>query len=54
VSLAGGDRISVRFTYEWRDASGGWFRSCGNENWEFDAGGLTRAEKHKQKRPATG
>lgn len=34
------DRIAVRFAYEWHDASGQWFRSYGNENWEFDAGGL--------------
>jgi nuclear transport factor 2 (NTF2) superfamily protein len=36
----GGDRIAVRFAYEWRDDSGHWFRSYGNENWEFDADGL--------------
>ncbi|MCV2350929.1 nuclear transport factor 2 family protein [Paucibacter sp. Y2R2-4] len=35
----GGDRIAVRFAYEWRDEAGHWFRSYGNENWEFDAGG---------------
>lgn len=35
-----GNRISVRFAYEWHDASGQWFRSYGNENWEFDATGL--------------
>jgi uncharacterized protein len=35
-----GDRIAVRFAYEWHDDSGAWFRSCGNENWEFDADGL--------------
>jgi nuclear transport factor 2 (NTF2) superfamily protein len=35
-----GDRIAVRFAYEWRDDSGNWFRSYGNENWEFDAAGL--------------
>ena len=29
-------RIAVRFAYEWRDDSGNWFRSYGNENWEFD------------------
>jgi len=34
------DRIAVRFAYEWRDDSGHWFRSYGNENWEFDAGGF--------------
>ncbi|MGH0031643.1 MAG: DUF1348 family protein [Myxococcota bacterium] len=36
------DRIAVRFAYEWHDDSGSWFRSYGNENWEFDAGGLMR------------
>ncbi len=36
------DRIAVRFQYEWRDADGQWFRSYGNENWEFDADGLMR------------
>jgi nuclear transport factor 2 (NTF2) superfamily protein len=36
------DRIAVRFAYEWRDDSGTWFRSYGNENWEFDANGLMR------------
>ncbi len=41
----GGSRIAVRFVYEWRDDSGGWFRSHGNENWEFDAEGLM-AERH--------
>jgi uncharacterized protein len=34
------NRIAVRFAYEWHDDSGNWFRSYGNENWEFDAGGL--------------
>ncbi|MDP4034148.1 MAG: nuclear transport factor 2 family protein [Pseudorhodobacter sp.] len=34
------NRIAVRFAYEWRDAAGNWFRSHGNENWEFDAQGL--------------
>jgi nuclear transport factor 2 (NTF2) superfamily protein len=38
----GGNRIAVRFAYEWRDAAGQWFRSYGNENWEFDANGLMR------------
>jgi uncharacterized protein len=33
------NRIAVRFAYEWRDDSGNWFRSYGNENWEFDADG---------------
>lgn len=37
-----GNRIAVRFAYEWRDDSGGWFRSYGNENWEFDETGLMR------------
>jgi uncharacterized protein len=36
------DRIAVRFAYEWRDDSGQWFRSYGNENWEFDENGLMR------------
>ena len=36
------DRIAVRFQYECRDASGRWWRSYGNENWEFDAHGLMR------------
>jgi nuclear transport factor 2 (NTF2) superfamily protein len=35
-----GNRIAVRFAYEWRDDSGNWFRSYGNENWEFDHAGL--------------
>jgi nuclear transport factor 2 (NTF2) superfamily protein len=35
-----GNRISVRFAYEWRNDAGGWFRSYGNENWEFDENGL--------------
>lgn len=38
----GDDRIAVRFAYEWHDDSGNWFRSYGNENWEFDAAGLMR------------
>ncbi|MCF6468600.1 nuclear transport factor 2 family protein [Nonomuraea sp. MG754425] len=37
-----GDRIAVRFQYECRDASGQWWRSYGNEQWEFDASGLMR------------
>lgn len=37
-----GDRIAARFAYEWRDDSGNWFRSHGNEQWEFDAAGLMR------------
>jgi nuclear transport factor 2 (NTF2) superfamily protein len=36
------DRIAVRFQYECRDASGQWWRSYGNENWEFDSEGLMR------------
>jgi hypothetical protein len=36
------NRIAVRFAYEWHDDSGQWFRSYGNENWEFDAHGLMR------------
>jgi uncharacterized protein len=35
-------RIAVRFAYEWRDDSGNWFRSYGNENWEFDEHGFMR------------
>ena len=35
-----GNRIAVRFAYEWHDDSGQWYRSYGNENWEFDAKGL--------------
>src|SRR2546427_3838002 len=37
-----GNRIAVRFAYESRDDSGNWFRSYGNEKWEFDEGGLMR------------
>jgi len=37
------NRIAVRFAYEWRDDSGHWFRSYGNENWEFDELGLMSA-----------
>ena len=36
------NRIAVRFAYEWHDDSGNWFRSYGNENWEFDALGYMR------------
>lgn len=39
----GGARIAVRFCYEWHDDDGQWWRSHGNENWEFDADGLMRA-----------
>jgi uncharacterized protein len=35
-----GNRIAVRFAYEWHDDSGNWFRSYGNENWEFAESGL--------------
>ena len=38
-------RIAVRFAYEWQDAGGQWFRSYGNENWQFDAAGLM-AHRH--------
>ncbi|MEJ0091684.1 MAG: nuclear transport factor 2 family protein [Limisphaerales bacterium] len=34
------NRIAVRFAYEWHDDAGNWFRSYGNENWEFDTDGL--------------
>jgi uncharacterized protein len=37
-----GSRIAVRFAYEWHDDSANWFRSYGNENWEFDENGLMR------------
>lgn len=35
-----GNRIAVRFAYEWHDDNGNWYRSYGNENWEFDDNGL--------------
>lgn len=35
-----GNRIAVRYAYEWKDDSGNWFRSYGNENWEFNEQGL--------------
>ncbi|MBB6252247.1 DUF1348 family protein [Nitrospirillum iridis] len=38
-----GNRIAVRFAYEYHDDSGNWFRAHGNENWEFDADGLMQA-----------
>ncbi|MFI6350093.1 DUF1348 family protein [Streptomyces sp. NPDC050560] len=38
-----GDRIAVRFAYEYHDDSGTWYRAYGNENWEFDEAGLMRA-----------
>lgn len=37
-----GDRIAVRFAYEWHDATGQWFRSYGNENWQFTVEGPMR------------
>ncbi|EIT70666.1 MULTISPECIES: DUF1348 family protein [Hydrocarboniphaga] len=37
------NRIAVRFAYEWHDAQGQWYRSYGNENWEFDEQGLMRS-----------
>ncbi|WP_434635014.1 DUF1348 family protein [Chromobacterium sp. CV08] len=40
-----GNRIAVRFAYEWRDDAGQWYRSYGNENWEFGADGLM-AHRH--------
>jgi nuclear transport factor 2 (NTF2) superfamily protein len=36
------NRIAVRFQYEWHDATGQWYRSYGNELWEFDESGLMR------------
>ena len=38
--IADGNRIAVRFAYEWHDEAGRWFRSYGNENWEFSDAGL--------------
>ncbi|WP_316525769.1 nuclear transport factor 2 family protein [Kitasatospora brasiliensis] len=40
-----GNRIAVRFAYEWHDGAGRWYRSYGNENWEFDRDGLM-ARRH--------
>lgn len=37
-----GNRISVRFEYEWQDETGQWYRTHGNEHWEFDPSGLMR------------
>jgi uncharacterized protein len=37
-----GDRIAVRFAYEWHDDAGNWFRSYGNENWEFGRAGFMK------------
>ncbi len=42
VWAASGNHIAVRFAYEWRDDNGQWFRSHGNEQWEFDDAGLMR------------
>ena len=36
------NRMAVKFEYEWHDAAGNWFRSYGNELWEFDEDGLMR------------
>ena len=47
-----GNRIAVRFAYEWRDDSGNWFRSYGNENWEFDEDGLMRRTHRQHQRSA--
>jgi nuclear transport factor 2 (NTF2) superfamily protein len=43
VWACSGNRIAVRFAYEWHDTKGNWFRSYGNENWEFDSRGLMQA-----------
>ena len=43
------NRIAVRFAYEWRDDSGHWFRSYGNENWEFDEAGDAPAHRQHQR-----
>jgi len=40
-----GNRIAVRFAYEWHDSAGNWFRSYGNENWEFDENGFMRERR---------
>lgn len=40
--IASGNRIAVRFAYEWHDDGGFWFRAYGNENWEFTEAGLMR------------
>lgn len=39
------NRIAVRFAYEWHDEAGQWFRSYGNENWEFDENGLMQVRR---------
>ena len=46
------NRIAVRFAYEWHDDSGNWFRSYGNENWEFDRAGLHAPAHREHQRPA--
>ena len=46
------NRIAVRFAYEWHDDSGNWFRSYGNENWEFDARWPDAAANRQHQRPA--
>ena len=40
--ITSGNRIAVRFAYEWHDDTGSWFRSYGNENWEFTESGLMK------------
>ena len=45
VWTSGDDRIAVRFAYEWHDHDGAWFRSYGNENWQFADNGLM-ARRH--------
>jgi len=40
--IASSDRVAVRFAYEWHDDAGHWFRSYGNENWEFSESGLMK------------
>ncbi|MBS2549420.1 nuclear transport factor 2 family protein [Catenulispora sp. NL8] len=50
-----GNRIAVRFQYEWHDAEGQWWRSYGNELWEFDRAGLmSRREASINDRPIAG
>ena len=49
------NRIAVRFAYEWHDDSGNWFRSYGNENWEFDQRRAdAAADRQHQRRPDRG
>ncbi len=48
----GGNRIAVRFAYEWHDDSGHWFRSYGNENWEFEAAWPDAAALRQHQRSA--